>query len=365
MPSLRCECRQLLNYRAEQAGQMVRCPACKKEFHLPASEDVLPLETPPPAPPADKPKFALRESNVLPGSESEPPSSKGRGKFELEPEGEYDVRTPEEPPPPRPAPDRLWDRGAARKKVARMMPRVDASISFDAAIKGAFKYPFSPEGIAILIAGAVFLVVAGVFTFVAGYFPLIGGLLCMGCNAALAGYILCFLLQVVERSADGRMDMPDWPEFTDYMENIVKPLIMVAAVGVIGFAPALLYEGWKDLARPYIYWPLRCVGLFYFLMGVLSMVVKGVPEGLHPLGVIHAIRRVPRPYAKLWGIAAAAMCVHWGLSTALSRVAVVGYVVPMALSLYLSIVIARALGLLHYLHRKELGVEDEPESGPG
>ena len=361
MPSFRCECKQLLNYRAEQAGQCARCPACKKEFRLPTSEDVLPLETPPP----DQPKFALRESNVLPGSESAPPPSTGRSKFELEAEGEYDVRAPEEPPPPRPAPDRLWDRGAARKKVARMMPRVDASTSFDAAIKGAFKYPFSPEGIAVLIAGAVFLVVAGVFTFLAAYFPLVGGLLCMACNAALAGYILCFLLQVVERSADGRMDIPDWPEFTDYMESIIKPLVMVAAVGVIGFAPALLYEGWKDLPRPYIYWPLRCAGLFYFLMGLLCMVVKGVPEGLHPLGVIQAIRRVPKPYTKLWGISAAATCIHWGISTALDRVPVVGYVVPMAVSLYLSIVIARALGLLHYLHRKELGVEDAADGGPG
>lgn len=367
MPSLRCECNQLLNFRAEQAGQRVRCPACKKEFHLPAqtateaADDVLPLENIEIPPPAEKPKYALRESNVSATPEPEAPPSTGQNKFELQPEGEYEVRPPDEPLPPRPSRDRLSDRRAAKRRVADLMPKVDASTRFEDALKGAFRYPFHPDALASLIAAVIALAVVSVLCFFLLLIPYVGGLISGVGSVFVTGYVLCFLLLVVEYGAGGRADVPDWPDLSDFRETVLKPLLMIAVVGVIGFAPALLYEGWVAQPHRLVAWALQAAGLFYFLMGVLCMAVSGAPEGFDPRFVVQSIRRVPKPYIMVWGIAVGGTLVAMGAESLLRAVPIAGSLFNLALGFYLGMVVARALGLLHYLHRKELGLDDEAD----
>ncbi len=345
MPSLRCECGQLLTYRPEQSGDRVRCPRCRREFHLPAND----------VPPADAGilRTSSPEERLMPTGET--PPAPPRPKFELR-DSPLDAPAyqPVEPPPPSAPPEALAAERSFRRRPAASVPTLDPTLSLGRAFVEAARHPLTRDGSSILLAGIIFFAAVGLFAAVASFFPIIGGLVAALADLAVKGYIFCYLMLVVAWGARGRVEIPDWPDTSDLHGGILRPLCLAAAAGLIAFGPLLLYDAWAQSPLPVLRWLLKGWGLFYFIMAILCVAVRDDQTALNPLHVLRAIAHVPREYAAVWALTVAALGVHWGIERLVGRVLLIGYILPMGVGLYLAFVAARATGLLYFIRRDRL-----------
>jgi hypothetical protein len=233
--------------------------------------------------------------------------------------------------------------------------------SFFARLPGALAYPFLGNGWVLLLAGAVFLSLAG---FVLRYAMILGT---MG-SVVIVGYLCAFFQAVVQSSAQGEDEMPQWPDFGNMWEDIVRPAFLWFAILAVCFGPALIFafmlanQGVKDGTPS----PSTALGFLlslgagavYFPMAVLAVAMADSLAGLNPLVVIPAIVRVAGAYAATCLLLAALLALRFVIdlaAAALAAVPVVPGLVQHFMFLYCLAVICRTLGLVHHAHRARLG----------
>ena len=85
-------------------------------------------------------------------------------------------------------------------------------------------------GWAVIAAGAVCLwVLNAVLALpVSGYFIIFKVLLAAG----IAGYLSAYMIRIIGSSADGREELPDWPELTNFWDDILRPLLLVMSTAL-------------------------------------------------------------------------------------------------------------------------------------
>lgn len=229
------------------------------------------------------------------------------------------------------------------RPIATFQP--SAPVSFYRALPGAFAYPLNGNGLILIAAGgAVFLLV--------GWLPLIGLL--------LTGYLFNYAKKIVAATAAGEDAVPDWPDFTNWAEDLVLPYVQLAALTILTVGPAFLLEvflpegvpfrgGWVVFAAIY--------GGLLAPMGMLALAMFDSFTALNPLALVWSIVRIPLDYA------AAALAFGAVIAAYLYSEKIVGFipvpVLPLVLAgfanLYLIIVAMRILGLLYRSKQQALG----------
>lgn len=217
------------------------------------------------------------------------------------------------------------------------------ALAFLRRLPGAFAYPFRGRGVLILalgtlfFAGATYLASFSIFGFVISFF--------------LAGYLCCFMVKVVAASASGEDEPPEWPDFSSFMDDIIWPYVRMIAAVLCCFVPAvlplLLLDGPNALAVA-----LALVGLGALLlpMAILSVSLFRTVGGLSPLVIGRGVLATWRCYL----IAVATMALLLAVVTAVLSIPAVGLVIGTFLSIWLSMVEMRILGLLYRTHADRL-----------
>lgn len=218
-------------------------------------------------------------------------------------------------------------------------------------IAGLFKYPFSGSGVYLLACGAVFVTVVQFIVSLPTIF-FYGSIML---SLFLSGYLSAYFISVVRSSARGRPAPPDWPDITDMVDNVIRPLVIVTVPGVAAFLPAIAYliyhtfYGGEDLVLV----GLVALGGFYYPMALIASVMTGTSlNSLNFVGVISSIFRVRKEYF----IAQLVLLLFSGASVgAYITVAIIGKVsgaiiakfVLQFLYLYFMMTYAHLLGLLY------------------
>ncbi len=361
MPQMRCRCQHIFSYRIEDAGKVVKCPACSAQVRLRAVH-VAPTPAPPVLAGAEEdlekaaPGHELRLQDDLP---ARPAAALHEAAPAAEPEEEYVLSTPT-PHKPEPwwtstptavqaAPAGLSAKGSAR-----------AEGSFWQALPGAFRYPLGEDGIVALVMGMIFIVVGHYAAYFASFLPIVCVLVPVIIYGILAGYFAGYAMSAVESSARGEAAPPNLPQIGDYEDAVLRPLRFVVTLGALTVGPYLLYDSWVRDANRWIGWALLLPGLSYLPMGLLRVSLDDSINGLNPVPGVRAIGKVQREYLFIWGLVMLVAMLEviggWAMRNYLRAfpAGFVGFILQQAVSFYLLFVAARLMGLLYSTSRDRL-----------
>ncbi len=250
--------------------------------------------------------------------------------------------------------DEADEAGDSLAPVAAAARALQVPRSFYRLLPAVTAYPFRGLGWAAIVAGAVFFWLLDVLSFA----PLVGWF----ASVFASGHLAAFMIKVVGSSAAGQADPPDWPDLTGFVDDILRPLLLLIGACVLGLGPmiALLVRRpglWSEgqwSASP-AFWAALGWAVLYLPMAIIGVALYDSFAGLNPVKVVVGIVRTLPAY-----LAAAAMfflcyCVSAALRRHVSQVPVVGSVVAGAVSLYFILVEMRVLGLLYHTHARRLG----------
>jgi hypothetical protein len=92
--------------------------------------------------------------------------------------------------------------------------------SFIERLPGIFAYPFKGSGTYLIIGGIVFFMIMDFLSVL----PLIGIVL----GIIISGYMCAFMMKIVVSSADGKSEVPEWPDFTNVWDDILHGKLILS-----------------------------------------------------------------------------------------------------------------------------------------
>ncbi|MCI4624735.1 MAG: DUF4013 domain-containing protein [Candidatus Magnetoovum sp. WYHC-5] len=219
---------------------------------------------------------------------------------------------------------------------------------FFSQIAKVFIYPFIGNGKLLLIAGTLTFFVLSHIPFTKLYGQLL-----------VSGYMIAYMMKIITSSAKGEKELPDWPDFTDITDDIIRPIFMMIAAIVVSNIPTIAYAAYKynvssiQINDP-ILLTLPFIGTLYFPMSLITMSISNSIKGLNPVLVIKSIFSVPVEY--FFTLLFLFIIVGIGLAEQIFIAYIkIPYVTPIIstfLSIYFATVEMRLLGLLIYCNRE-------------
>ncbi len=206
-------------------------------------------------------------------------------------------------------------------------------------------FPFTGNGLWIMLSAAIVLPLTILGLSALWIFGL--GLLLI-----IAVYLTGYISQVVVDTAGGEDEAPNWPDFSDFIEECFWPTLMALGAILVAFAPWIIaaLAGADSLIRSV----LGAVGAAYLPMALTAAVLFRSIEGLNPFLVVRSIFKTLPKY-----IFAAVLVVLVFLAMQLAQdfmrgqsllLSMIGPVV----GLYFYIVQARIMGLIYRYCEDEL-----------
>lgn len=227
-----------------------------------------------------------------------------------------------------------------------LAPATQSPPGFFSALPRAFLYPFQGSGIILLVGGSAFF-------FILNHLPLLGLL--------FTGYLFSYAKSIITSTAGGRHEPPDWPDFSDWKDDIVVPYLQLLALAVLSFGPACILGLWRSGSEIYArvaFFAALGFGAMIAPMGMLALSMFDTVTALNPIALAWSILRVPLDYL----VAAAAfelvLVFHWFAEGALRSwlpVPLVPDLISSFLYLYLIVSGMRILGLLYLVRSEDLG----------
>ncbi|MFH1139677.1 MAG: hypothetical protein V1816_26675 [Pseudomonadota bacterium] len=214
-----------------------------------------------------------------------------------------------------------------------------------------FLYPFTGNGLYILLGGAIFFTIIHYLL----YIIFIGWMI----GLATSCYLLAYFFKVMTSSAEGEDKPPDWPDFSNLFQDIISPVVKMLLTVFVSFLPAILVliiRPAPDLETNLLLaGGLAVLGAVYYPMALLAFVMSGRLAGLTPIVVIPAILKMPLIY--LVGI------MTYGFLIPVAALAqgylaipipILGAVLYSALGMYFNMVQMRVLGLMYAANAERL-----------
>lgn len=267
---------------------------------------------------------------------------------------------PPDLPPPSPAPEPPPQPVASVKestlvtppavpqeeKEPTVAPESIAGMLIDAAT-----FPWLPRNLSILIPGAIMLLLL----MVASLAPLIG--IIPGILGPL--YFAAYYFKIVETSITKREELPDWPEVTNFFDDLVVPGFQLFGVWCIGLLPALIW-GLVTGARiaDAVQDPPVILGLLaslYFPIGVLAVVIRGsVAAAVHPQILLTMVKCMPHYLLLVVGLVMALLPLHFVIGSGLGGM-FLGTLLSGFASMAGLVMHARLTGTYYLYHQAKFG----------
>jgi hypothetical protein len=208
-------------------------------------------------------------------------------------------------------------------------------------------YPFRGKGRYIFITGVIFSLISDL----ASLAPLIGGI----ASLFLFGYFCATYFQMIESSATGGKEAPEFPELSNIMDDIIVPVLKVLLALLVSFGPVLAYTiSSGNGANPWVSFPLLAFGILYAPMAILSIVILGSIGAISPMIVLPAIVRAGWLYMAAVGILLTIYGGEMIISSALGNLFIAKHLILAAIGMYCLMANGRALGLIFRDRREEL-----------
>jgi pSer/pThr/pTyr-binding forkhead associated (FHA) protein len=238
--------------------------------------------------------------------------------------------------------------GTECQPVQIQAPRADpeTEAGFLAALPRALTYPFQGSGVMVLVAGTAFF-------YILGWMPLLG--------LIVTGYLFNYAKSIITATADGKKELPDWPDFGDWKDDILMPYLQMIVLALLFFGPAfiiaILRPGNGTEARIAFFAALG-FGALLAPMAMLAVAMFDSFAAFNPIALTYSILRVPFHYLIAAVAFELAIGLHWFTEGTLRTLLPVPFLPGLISSfayLYLMAVGMRILGLLYRNHKAELG----------
>lgn len=214
----------------------------------------------------------------------------------------------------------------------------------------ALAYPFRKGGWLMIVIGAAFSAILQI----GQRAPLVGII----ASIFAAGYFGSFYLSIISSTILDRDHAPDWPSFSNFLDDIISPFFRLAWLSLLSFLPLILV---LVLGQEGPTWLLPAAllaglyGCFYFPMAVLAMLsYGGILAALPPI-VFPAIFRCLPGYILPVIILIAAFILGLLIEGVCNYIPYVGWVLGTAVGLYSLMVQSRIIGLLYRSRRDDIG----------
>lgn len=215
----------------------------------------------------------------------------------------------------------------------------------------ALTYPIRRSGWIMILLGAIFSVILDVLKFA----PAIGIMVAF----FSAGYFGAFYLDIISTTMIDRDEVPDWPGFGNFSEDIISPFLRLAGLVLISFLPAMALA----FADQESSWFLPAIigavlyGCFYFPMAVLaSQALGGLGAALPHIVVPAMVRALPG-----YLLAVVALVIGFvasGVVQELSKdIPYIGWFLTAVAGLYSLMFQGRLIGLIYRTKGHKLGWE--------
>jgi hypothetical protein len=232
---------------------------------------------------------------------------------------------------------------------------------FAARLGGAFLYPFKGDGMILLGAGTAFYAIINAASFFAQFAFLYGMAVILMLTAFATGYLISYLRRILISSATGEEQMPDWPDVSEFNDDIVAPLLQLLGTVAVCFLPAAavwLFIGhdnpWAGPARI----AATLFGCACFPMAFLAVSMFDSVAALNPLLIFPSILRIPLQYLVTILLLAGVLAIRFAGEAFIERLLPLPLLVRTAfgfVGLYLLTVEMRILGLLYLANKDRLG----------
>jgi len=213
-------------------------------------------------------------------------------------------------------------------------------------ITDSFTYAFRGSGKYMLIIGAVMNVIASICMFA----PLFG----FFAYIFLASYFCSTYFTIIQSSAIGDSEAPEFPDASNILEDLVWPFFKVLGLMLLSFSPFLIYTLFigdnESIANI-----LLIVGCIYLPMSLLAVSVLGYLGAATPTIVIPSIFKA----GWLYWLAVVLLAIIYSLegvaSDALEKIFFIQPIIMGVVSMYVLMTSARILGLVYRNKEEELG----------
>lgn len=232
--------------------------------------------------------------------------------------------------------------------------------SFFSMLAGAFRYAFRGNGPVLLLAGTVFLLVVDFSGHVAAFGPY-GFVALLIIMVFCSGYLFNYAKQIITTTALGESSPPDWPELTDFKEDIVMPFGQLLALVVLCFGPSLVLRWWHPWGEHYAglaSMSALALGALLAPMGMLALAMFDSIGALNPIALAWSIARIPLHYlvaAVAFELVIGIHLVAGGLLGWLLPVPLLPRIIAGFINLYVLATAMRILGLLYLADKENLG----------
>ncbi len=229
-----------------------------------------------------------------------------------------------------------------------------AGEAFGVKLARAFVYPFKGSGIALLLVATGCLTV---LDFLSGV-PFVWVL-----QLLFGGYLCAYYISVISSSAAGEEELPNWPDFANLWEDILRPMILVIGAIMVSWAPAIIYVradlgglfSGEIIIPPSLVYVFAAWFLVYLPMSLLAISLFDSLKALNPVTIIGAIAKIPLRYLQACVLFFLVYYMNTSLDKYLRVIPVLGVVIMFFFSFYMTMVAMRILGLIYLANAKKLG----------
>ena len=210
----------------------------------------------------------------------------------------------------------------------------------------ALTYPLRGSGKYMLLWGAVLSVIASI----AGFAPLFGFFAAL----FISGYFCATYFTIVETTAVGQSEAPQFPDVSNILEDLLWPLFKVVIVFILCSLPHLAYlltTGNNDALATF----LLVLGLIYFPMAILAVIVLGYLGAMNPMIVIPSIFRAGGSYLLAVIFLGLIYFLQATVAEALGGYFIIGGLVMGLFGMYVMMASARTLGKVYQDRNETLG----------
>jgi len=236
---------------------------------------------------------------------------------------------------------------------------VDASAAFEPEVErsfyeripGCFSYPFKGKGMWMMILGSI---ICAAVTFAAQFFCVAWGI--------LVGYGVMYAQGIIQSSAQGEDEGPDWPNIDGGVFGALLPALLRYVVVMIAvFLPTMACEYMaRDGSEIWEYAAIAfgVLGWCYLPMSLLAAGLLDSVGAISPTVVIPSILRIPGEYTVTVLLLGFLVALNAGIQLGFSHLTSVPFVPETLTGLfafYLITVDVRILGVMYHSNRRQLG----------
>lgn len=211
--------------------------------------------------------------------------------------------------------------------------------SFWSEFIGSFIYPFRKKGKLMILVGSIFFAIFFTIARVASLFglPLL---------LILTSYLLEYMLSVIETSAYGSNDPPEFPSMNDWTEMVFGPLFLIILAAAVCYAPSVIYM-FKTQSIDMVFWILTIAGQFIYPMMFLIIAMTGKFAAFNPFLIVSSILKAPLQYLVIVALFFAVSYISKMIRMFFIGFPILWFFVSEIISFYVILVQMRLLGVFY------------------